>query len=163
MADRFFRRGLSEIKFSATLTDTDSPFSVTRLEITNAVDLTVDIAEISGLSFSNDPIATPDLASTFTTTIPGEDTADTPVLTFYDRDENDASNLIRAALDKGATGYLLIGPYGLRVANAGRRMEIWKITSTGKNDEWSAGNDPARYAVGFAVTAEPTQDATVPA
>ena len=35
--------------------------------------------------------------------------------------------------------------------------------STGVNDEWSLGNDPARTGVGFAITATPEQEAVVPA
>lgn len=158
--ERFMRRGKSKIKFTATLTDSTSPYAATLAEINAAVALSVDAADISGLSFSNSPIDTPDLETSFTSTIPGEDTVESTSLSFYDRDQNAASNAIRTALVKGSTGYLLVFPYG---QVAGRRMEIWPVQSTGDNDEWSFGNDPARYVVGFAVTAAPTKDATVPA
>lgn len=151
---RYFRRGKSKIFFTPTIV---APAAPTRAEVTSATDLTPQIADIGGLQFTNSPIATPDLATTFTTQIPGEDTADNPTLTFYD---DDAATTIRTALAKGTQGYLILMPYGDVPA---KRAEVWKATSTGVNDEWSAGNDPARYAVTFAVTAVPVQNAVVPA
>jgi hypothetical protein len=155
MAGRFFRRGKSRLLFAATLA---SPAAPTSGEVTSATNLTTAIAEIAGLRFSNSPIATPDLASTFTSTIPGEDTSETPSITFYDDDVNNASNAIRVALAKGATGYLIYQPYGNTV---GRRQEVWPVTVAGQNDEVSAGNEAARYVVQLAVTGTPTQNATV--
>lgn len=150
---RYFRRGKSKIMFAPTVAGT----SPTRAEITAATDLTPQIADIGGFQFSNSPIATPDLATTFTTQIPGEDTSDTPSLTFYD---DDAATTIRTALAKGTAGFILMFPLGDVPT---KRMEVWKVASTGVNDQWSAGNDPARYVAGFAVSAAPVQAGVVPA
>lgn len=158
MANRYSRKAKAAIKFSATLTDATSPYSVTRAEIAAATDILAQLAEIGGMQYSNNPIDTPDMATSFDTQIPGSDSTDPPTFTFYDTDE--AAPAIRAALAKGATGYLLVFPQG---DIAARRMEIWPVTSTGVNDEWQAGNEPARYVVTTVVSAPPTQNAVVPA
>ena len=151
---RYFRRGKSAIRFLPAVANKAAP---TRAEITAGTDLTGSTAEIAGFTFSNDPIPVPDLGSTFTGTIVGEDTAETPTLTFYD---DDAASTVRTALAKGVTGFIVLFPYGDVPT---KRAEVWPVTSTGVNDEWSAGNDPARFSVGFAVTGVPSQNAVVPA
>lgn len=158
MTNRYSRKGKAALKFAATLTDATAPYSATRAEITGATDILAQMAEIGGMQYSNEPIDTPDMASSFDTQIPGADTTDPPTFTFYDTDE--AAPAIRAALAKGTTGYILAFPQG---DIAGRRMEIWPVQSTGVNDEWTAGNEPARYVATTVVTAPPTQNATVPA
>ena len=151
---RYFRRGKSVVRFAPAVASKTAP---TRSEINAGTDLTASIAEIAGFTFSNDPIPVPDLGSTFTTTITGADTAETPTLTFYD---DDASAAVRTALAKGVTGFIILMPYGDVPT---KRAETWPVTSTGVNDEWSAGNDPARFSVGFAVTGVPAQNAVIPA
>lgn len=151
---RFFRRGLSEIHFVPSVSSLAAP---TRAEITAGVDLTPGIAEVAGFNFSNSPITTPDLSTTFTTQIPGEDTSDTSTLTFYD---DDADDEIRTAVAKGEEGFLVFMPYG---DVATKRAEVWPAISTGANDQWTTGNEAAKFQVSFAITAEPTQDAVVPA
>jgi hypothetical protein len=151
---RYFRRGKSKILFLPAVANKAAP---TRTEITAGTSLTPQTAEIADFQFANSPIATPDMDTTFTTSIPGEDTVGTPTITFYD---DDAASTIRTALTKGAKGFILLMPYGDVPT---KRAEVWPVESTGVNDEWSAGNDPARYAVAFAVTGAPTQNATVPA
>lgn len=150
---RFFRRGVSKVYFLPAVANKAAP---TAPEIAAGTDLTGSVADIGGFTYTNSPIDTPDMASTYTTTIPGEDTTDTPSLTFYD---DNASTAIRTALAKGVTGYLLRVPYG---TGTGKRGEVWPVTSTGVNDEWSAGNDPARFQAQFAVTAVPTLAAVLP-
>lgn len=158
--DRFMAKGTSKFRWSPTLTDSTFPYSVTRAEIGSSIDLTGDISDFGGMSFQNDPIATPDLASTFETTIPGSDTAQSPVLTFYERDDTAANHPIQTALAKGSSGYILAFRYGDVV---GRELEIWKVTSTGINRQWTAANEAAKFVVTFAVTAIPTLNAVVPA
>lgn len=158
--DRFMRKGISKLRWSPTLTDATLPFSVTRSEITSSVDLTPDISDLGGMTYSNDPVATPDLVTTFETKIPGSDTVQDPTLTFYERDDVPANQTIMTALAKGSSGYMLAFPYGDVPTRA---MEIWKLTSTGVNRQWSAANEPAKFVVTFATTSRPTLDAIVPA
>lgn len=151
---RFFRRGVSAIHFLPAVANLAAP---TRAEITAGDDLTAAVAEINGFQLSNSPIPTPNLAEVFTPQIEGEDTVADSSLVFND---DDTDEVIRTALAKGTAGFLLLLPYG---DTPTKRAEVWPVTSTGVNDEWSVGNDPARFAVGFAVTATPEQDAVVPA
>lgn len=153
MAGRFFRRGISKILWLPAVA---APATPTSLEIAAGTSLDVQLADISGFEFRNSPIPTPDLASTFTTSIPGEDTAQDPSITFYDLDN---AAVIRTALAKGTAGFVLLAPYGMA---ATKRCEVWPATSTGVNDVWTTGNESAKFMVGFAITAAPTQSAVLP-
>lgn len=150
---RYFRRGLSKIRFLPAVASLAAP---TAPEIAAGTDLTVQLAEINGFEFENSPIMTPDLNTTYTTQIGGEDTTKTSSLTFYD---DDSSSTIRTALAKGTAGYLLFEPYGTASA---KRAEVWPVTSTGVNDHWAVGNEAAKYTVSFAVTTAPRQTAVLP-
>ena len=151
---KFFRRGKSKIVFLPACASLAAP---TRLEITAGTQLSAGVADVSGWSLSNSPIPTPDLATIFTSQIQGEDTVPDCTLTFND---DDASTTIRDALEKGTEGFILLLPYG---DVATERCEVWPITTTGVNDEWSVGNDPAKFVVGCAITSTPQQNAVVPA
>jgi hypothetical protein len=160
---RFFRRGKSKISFLPAVAATTVvngatvPGDPTRAEITAGTPLSASVAEVSGFQLSNSPIATPNLADTFTPQIDGEDTVADSSLTFYD---DDTATTIRTSQAKGTAGFMLLMPYG---DTPTKRCEVWPVKSTGVNDEWSVGNDPARFAVGYAVTGTPNQAAVVPA
>lgn len=146
---RYFRRGLSKIFFeTASATPTNA-------QITGGVDLGAQLNALTGWDFQNTPIPTPDLASTFTSTIGGEDTTQSPSLTFYD---NDASAAIRTALAKGNAGFVVRCPLGTGV---GKRVEVYPVSSTGVNDAWTTGNEAAMFTVTFAVTSVPNQNFTI--
>jgi hypothetical protein len=151
---RFYRRGISKIYWKAG-TDTAPP-PATSVVASGSVDLTDDVAEIAGFAITSGLIPTPDLGSRFTKSIPGEDTTAESTLTFYDKD--DATNPIRSALTRDAVGYIALLPYGNTV---GKRAEVWVVKVTGVNDQWSAGNDPARYVVTFAILETPNQNDTL--
>lgn len=145
----FFRRGKSRLYFCPAIANTAS---VTAAELSAGKDLGPTLSDISGFQLSNSPIGTPNLADAFTSQIDGEDTTADSTLTLYD---DDTSTAIRTALVKGANGFIVMGPYG---SGTGKRAEVWPVRSTGVNDEWTTGNDPARYVVGFAITALPKQN-----
>lgn len=150
---RFFRRGVSAIKFVPAVAGT----SPTRAEITAGTNLTAQIAGIGGFSLNNSPIATPDLATAFDSQIDGPDTTDTSTLNLYD---DDAAATIRTALAKGTAGFVLLFPYG---DVPGKRVEVWPAKSTGVNDQWGLDAAAAQFQVGFAVTAKPNQAGVTPA
>ena len=150
---RYWRRGKSLIKFLPAIANKAAP---TAPEFTAGTDLTPSISDPGAFAFKNSPINVPDLASTFTSQIPGEDTADAPTITFYD---DDTATTIRTALAKGVTGYIVREPYGHVTA---KRCEVYPVTVTGVNDTWTAGNDAAQFDVGFAITATPTLTAVEP-
>lgn len=151
---KFFRRGISKIKFLPTVASLAAP---TRIEITAGTDLSLMTADISGFMLTNSPIAVPNLAERFTGQVGGEDTVADSTLTLYD---DDAVSTMRTALAKGTAGYILLMPYGDVPT---KRAETWPVTVLGYNDEWSLGNDAARSNAGFAITATPSQSAVIPA
>ena len=155
MGDRYFRRGVSKMSFLPAVATPGTP---ARAEITAGTDLSIDLADITGFQFENSPIQTPNLGSSFTPQIDGEDTVPTSGFTFYDRDA--ADDTIRDVLAKGTKGYVALFPYGDIPTE---RMEIWEISSSGVNDEWSMGNDAARFMVGISVLSPPEQTVAIPA
>lgn len=155
---RYFRRGKSKILFALEVAELETPDAS---EIDGAEDLSADVAEVTGFELSNDPIGTPNLQDQFTPQIDGEDTVPSSSLTFYDRDaDGDGTPTeIRVALEKGTTGYLIFAPYGIV---DGGRCEVWPVKSNGVNDQWSIGNEAARFNVPFSVREVPEQNATLP-
>lgn len=150
---RFFRRGVSKVKFLPAIAGT----SPTRSEITAGVDLSPAVAAINGFSLSNSPITTPDLATNFDSQINGPDAAGESSLNLYD---DDTTTAMRTAVAKGTAGYIVLFPYGDVPT---KRCEKWPVTSTGVNDEWSLDATAAQFQVGFAVTAVPVQNGVIPA
>lgn len=144
---KFFRRGVSKVYFMTA----DPGPSVSAAEFTAGVDLSPSITEMSGWQLTNTPIRTPNLADTFTSQIDGEETVGDSTLTMLD--ENGVSGF-RTALPKGTVGFIVLAPYG---TVAGKRCEVWPVKSTGVNDQYTVGNEPARTVVSFAITAVPNQ------
>lgn len=149
---RYMRRGSVAIRFAPTVAVKSAP---TTAEVTAGTDITPQFAEVTGFEFSNTPIPTPEMVSTFTPQIGGEDTAGDSTITFY---EDNTTNPIRTALAKGITGYLLFYPYTASPI-ATSKLEVWPIVVTSSHRQWSVGNDPARYVVAFAITSVPNLDA----
>jgi hypothetical protein len=154
---RYFRRGTTKIYFASTITDIDAP---TEAEMAAATDITCDIAEVSGFSFSNSPIDVPDMCSTFVKNIPGEDTVEDSSMTFY---EDNVSNPTKTLLAKGTEGYIVFFPYGITggAPSAGDEAEVWVVSVASNTRQWSAGNEAAKYMVEYTATETPDQDAVV--
>lgn len=154
---RFFRRGITKVYWVPTIVDTAAP---TVAEVTAGTNMTSQVADISGFEFQNSPIATPDLSTTFTTTIPGEDTTQEPQLMFY---EDDTTNALQTTLAKGTEGHVVIFFAGTAGANPaiGDDAEVWAMQSTGPYREYSMGNDPARWGARFAPSEPPVFSATL--
>lgn len=164
---RYIRRGTTKIFFldgEGAIANVAAPDLSTELLSADLTDLTCGVAEISGFSFQNNPIDTPDMCSEFVSKIPGEDTADDSEMTFYD---DDTSNPIWDKLQKGARGYILLFPYGTGgVAGAIAALdecEVWPVSVAKTTREWSAGNDAAKFMTTFTITGPPSQNATVAA
>lgn len=146
---RYFRRGTTKIYFvpgETTITDVDAP---TAAQINGTgVELSCDIAEISGFSFTNSPISVPDMCATFVKKIPGEDTAADSTMKFY---EDNTSNPLFTTLAKGTLGFVVFFPYGLATTSpsAGDDCEVWPVSVASNTREWNAGNEAAKYDVTF--------------
>ena len=154
---RHIRKGVARAYFCPTVASTAAP---TAANVVGGTHLTPELAEIAGFVFENSPVATPDMSTRYVSQVAGEDTTPASSMTFY---EDDAANPIRTALAKDVDGFILLFPYPGGVPASGDECEVWPVVVTSNTREWSTGNDPARYVVGFAITGEPELDAVVAA
>lgn len=156
---RRMRRGLSKFYFVPTIADPSAP---TVAEISAGTEIGQEVAEISGFSFSSNPIDTPDFESRFVKKAPGEDTAEDSSMTLYD--DPDTVD-IRDTLAKDEEGYIVIFALGIAGASpaAGDDAEVWPVQVASNTREYTAGNEVARYMVQFTITDVPEQNAVVAA
>lgn len=153
---RFWQRGITEFHFVPTVASIGAP---TVANIAAGDELTDDMADVSGFGYENQPIDVPDLGDTFTSQIDGPDQAQASSITFYD--DSAGTPTLKTTLAKGATGYIVISPYGGVSAND--VVEVWPVKVTGNNRVFSADTEGARYMVTFAITGTPDQEAAVAA
>ncbi len=151
---RFLRRGISKILWSPDLNDPKYP---SRREITNAFGLTDAVSDIEGWALENDAIETPDMGSTFNSSIPGNDKAENSSLTFY---EDRFSDAIEQQLPKGAKGYVIL----LRKGDlpGSRSVDVFPVQVATRAATYSTGNEAAKFKVDFTITDEPSLDRPVP-
>lgn len=156
MSKRFIRRGVSEILFSPTLpADLQNP---TRAELDAAESLTDEVADVAGFQLENQSVATPDLGSTFETSIPGTDQAQNSSLTLYEDEDGDEYETM---LPKGQTGVIYLLRKGDKPGS--NSLDVFPVRVASKSSPFTTGNDAARFVVAFSITAEPALDRTVPA
>ncbi|WP_435970233.1 hypothetical protein [Streptomyces sp. Qhu_M48] len=155
---RFMRRGTTLFFYLKEIASGDNVPSRVELGPTNATNLSDTISDVEGWSLENTPIDTPDMGSTFATTIPGEDKADNSSITFY---EDKVSDTIETLLSKGVTGYIAI----LRKGDvpASKSLDVFPIRVGSRSPSYSTASEPAKFKVTFGITEEPTLDAAVPA
>ncbi|MFD8379110.1 hypothetical protein ACFV2X_11320 [Streptomyces sp. NPDC059679] len=153
---RFLRRGISKIYWLKKIND---PMWPTRTEISepNRFDLTNAVSDIEGWALENDPIETPDMGSTFNSSIPGNDKAENSSLTFY---EDRHSDEIEQHLPKGAKGYIVL----LRKGDipGSRSVDVFPVQVATRAATYSTGNEAAKFKVDFTITDEPSLDSVVP-
>ncbi|MGR3937056.1 phage tail tube protein [Streptomyces sp. BRA346] len=154
---RFMRRGITKILWLKSIASAD--LIPTRAEIStpNATDLTEAISDVDGWSLTNEAIETPDMASTFTPSIPGNDKADNSSLTFYEDQFHDDMEML---LPKGATGYVVF----LRKGDipGSKSMDAFPVQVASRTAQYNAGNEAAKFQAVFTITSPPTLDAPVP-
>jgi hypothetical protein len=135
----------------------------TQAQIAAATNLTPQINAIEGFETAVERIPTDDLDTTFVPTITGPRTVGDAAITFLDK-KNSAGvtgadyDEIRTILTDGVRGTLIIAPYGL---TTGERCELWPVESGGPNDQITLGNEPAKFAVAFGITALPEKYAEI--
>ncbi|MDN0193918.1 hypothetical protein [Streptomyces sp. S.PNR 29] len=153
---RFLRRGISKIYWLRKVNNSERP---TRTEISepNRFDLTKAVSDIEGWALENEPIETPDMGSTFNSSIPGNDKAESSSLTFY---EDRFSDDIEQELPKGAKGYVVF----LRKGDipGSRSVDVFPVQVATRAATYSTGNEAAKFQVTFTITEEPSLDAPVP-
>lgn len=158
MADRFMRKGTTRFYFVPTIAS--ASLVPTAAEVNAGVRLDQEIAEVAGFSFENQPIRTPDMASAFVSQIAGEDSTEDSSLTMYQRKGTD---VLRAALPKGAVGYVVIFYSGTTGATpaAGDKADVWPSTVGSNAKMYTADNEAAKYRVRFNLTDPPGIEKTL--
>jgi hypothetical protein len=148
----FNRRETSQLWFLpivaafAPATSTGSPTSG---EFAAGIKLDALITGIDGMDVTPKYTDAPTLAHRITPkVIVGKEIGE-PKLTFF---EDDADFSIRLALASNADGYLIRLPYG---KVTGKRCEVWPMRSGGPNDDWTIGDDLAKFTIGFSVSYAP--------
>ncbi|MGV9891738.1 phage tail tube protein [Streptomyces sp. NPDC003395] len=152
---RFNRKGVTKILFAETIASTT--YMPTAAELTGATDYTKQIAAVDGFSLENQEIETPDMASTFVSKIPGDDSAADSSLTFY---EDDVTDTIETDLAKGTTGFVIICRKGKAPSTKG--MDVYPVRVASNSAAITADNEAAKIQVKFSITDRPLFNATVP-
>jgi len=153
---RFFRRGKSQVVFAPTVASITAP---TVGNITGGTNLSGSVNDIAGFSFANQPIETPDLASPFTSKIPGSDQADDCTINYY---LDSVTNPLHTTLAKDTIGYIILADYKiLGTWASGDRVDVWPVQVGSNAKQYSVGDDPALSQVTFTVTGTPALNTTV--
>jgi hypothetical protein len=154
---RFMRRGITKIYWLKKIAA--SAMVPTRAELsgTNATELTDAISDVDGWSLTNEAIETPDMASTFSSSIPGNDKADNSSITFY---EDQLSDTVETLLPKGAAGFVVF----LRKGDipGSKSMDVFPVQVASRTAQYNAGNEAAKFQAVFSIASPPVLDAAVP-
>ncbi|MGI5401941.1 hypothetical protein ACQEVG_21355 [Streptomyces sp. CA-135486] len=152
------RRGITKIYWLKKVAATNNIPTRAELTAPNATDLTEAMSDVDGWSLTNESIETPDMASTFSSSIPGNDKADNSSITFY---EDQLSDTIETLLPKGAIGFVVF----LRKGDipGSKALDSFPVQVASRAAQYNAGNEAAKFQAIFSITSPPALDAAVPA
>lgn len=149
---RYVSEGTRKIYWAATVANYLSP---TRGELNAGIDLTNEIAEMTGFTVSSDTQDVPDMSGRFTAKIPGRITADDSAIRFY---ASQNSNDVRTVLPRDTAGYVITLWEG---DVTGQKMDVWPVKVTAASIQTGI-DDPASILVGFTITRVPAQNVAIP-
>lgn len=153
--ERFFRRGVTKLYFLTTVASlTAGP---TRTELDAGKDITKPVADTDGWLVEGTDIETPDLASEFTSKIPGPTSVDDSSVTFY---ADLMGEDVRTLLTRGTAGFIVWLDAGDVVDGP---MDVFPVRVKSQGKTRSLDDDAATIEVGFSITDEPAENLTVPA
>lgn len=151
---RYSAKGTARYVFCTTISDIASP---TRSEINAGTDLSRQVQDIDGWTVESESIETPDLASTFTGSIPGSTSSKDSSLTMYaDLGGTD----VRTLLPRGTNGYMLVMRAG---DTTGAMMDVFPVRVGSTAVNITVDDDPVTITVNFNITSEPSENVAVPA
>ncbi|MDQ8706863.1 hypothetical protein RCO28_30985 [Streptomyces sp. LHD-70] len=155
---RFMRRGITKIFWLKEIHATAQTPTRAELSRPNATELTEAISDVEGWALTNEAIETPDLSSTFTSSIPGEDKAEDSSFTFY---EDKVSDDVEQLLPKGAKGWVVF----LRKGDVpgSKSMDVFPAQVASRSAQYNTGNEAAKFQVSYTITDPPALDVAVPA
>jgi hypothetical protein len=152
---RFNRKGTTKIYYLPAIVATT--LIPTTAEVTAGTDYTGQINAIDGWSLENQPIETPDMASTFVSKIGGDDSAADSSLTFY---EDSTLDDVETDLAKGTSGFIVIFSKGKTTGAKG--MDVYPVTVVSNSKAYTADNEAAKITVQFTITGRPLFNGTAP-
>jgi hypothetical protein len=150
---RFFGVGTTAFLFCPTIANPAAP---TFAELDAGTELTRDIADISGWMTSSEFIDVPDMATRFTSKIPGRITSEDSSITFY-ADEDQGAGDAGALLPRDTDGFMVIADGGL----ASGIGDVFQVT-VGSNSIQRSVDDAVKRVVTFAIRSEPAEGVTLP-
>ena len=151
-SDRFIPEGVTSFYWVVNIASYTSP---SRLELNAGTNLTPEISSSGNWGIVSNAIDTPDLATTFTSQIPGKITIDGSTLNMYS-DDNQAD--ARTLMPRNAVGYIVKFPGG---DITGRKMTVFPVKVGSAAEPTSFGN-PTELNFSFYVTKIPAENVTVP-
>lgn len=151
---RYFNRGKTVVVFATTIANKNSP---SRAEINAGTDLRNEVSEVDGWTVTGETIETPDLGTTFTSTISGSTSADDSSLTLY---ADEAGSDARTLMPRGTNGFIIWMDGG---DVAGRKMDVFPVRVTAVGKPRTVDDEAATVNVQFAITSEPAENVTIPA
>lgn len=150
--NRYVPEGTRKIYWVPTIATQSAP---TRAELNAGIDLTAEIAEMSGFTTSSDQAEVPDLGSRFTGKIPGRITADDSSIRFY---LSQNSNDVRTVLPRDTAGFVACLWEG---DVAGQKMDIFPVKVSAQAKQTST-DDPASVEIQFSITRIPSENVAIP-
>jgi hypothetical protein len=151
-SDRFIPEGATQFYFVVTMANYLTP---TRGELNAGTNLTPEVASSGNWGIVSGAIDTPDLATTFTSQIPGKITIDGSTLNMYS-DDNQAD--ARTLMPRNSVGYIVKFPGG---DITGRKMSVFPC-KVGSAAEPTAFGNPTVLNFSYYVTKIPAENITVP-
>lgn len=152
-SNRFIPEGTTSFYFVASVATYTAP---TRAELNAGTNLTPEIAEAGDWGITSGAVDTPDLATTYTSQIPGKISVDGSTLNMY---SDVAAADVRSLLPRNTAGYIVKFPGG---DVAGRKMTVFPVKVGAIPEPTSFGN-PTTINIQFYVTRIPAENVTVPA
>lgn len=151
-ATRYYPPGTRQVYWVVDIASVTAP---TRAELDAGIDLTGEIAAMSGFSVSSATISVPDLATRFAPDIPGQITAASSSITFYASEDSDD---IRSVLPRDQAGFVVVLWEG---DQAGRSMDVYPATVTSVPKDVTETN-AGQMSVDFAITSVPAENVEIP-
>ena len=153
---RFFRPGITKVFAVPTIANKAAP---TATEVNAGTDITGQVADLVGFSYTNQTIVAADWGDSFEPKIPGPDQAADSLLHIY---EKRVTNSLRSVLAKGVATNIVIFFAGIAGSTpaAADKADVWPVVSAGTPRDYSR-TEGAKWHATLAPTARPAEDVTL--
>jgi hypothetical protein len=149
---RYIPPGTRKIYWVTTIATYTAP---SRAELNAGIDLSNEIASMTGFTVTSAAIETPDLSGRFAPSIPGRITADKSSISFY---ASSNSSDVRTVLPRDTAGFVVILPEG---DITGQRCDVFpaKVSSAVVD---TTMEDPGKINIEMTITRVPAQNVVIP-